>query len=292
MVWRALRKIDTRRNAREIESPVSVPAAPAPLSIEAIRRARALARIGRSVHYCHSVTSTNSLASELAGNGAADGTVVIAETQTKGRGRLGRSWVSPPHRNLYLSAILRPPLAASAAPRITLVAGLAVAEAVRGWTPRAAIKWPNDVLIDGRKVAGILTELEVTEGEVGFVILGIGVNLNSDAEDFPKEVRDRAISLCAAVGGVVDRTAFAVNLLSRLEERYEQFLRQGFAAIRPLWEGLSCLNGRQVEIDSGGTRRTGVVLGLGADGALRLRDPAGQEVSVVAGDVTVVDGYA
>jgi len=280
------------QNARESHSPVSAATAHVPLSIEDIRHARALARIGRSVHYGDSVTSTNSLASQLARDGAADGTVVIAETQTKGRGRLGRSWVSPPHRNLYLSVVLRPPLAASAAPLLTLVAGLAVAETVREWTSRAALKWPNDVLIDGRKVAGILTELEAAEGQVSFVILGIGVNLNVAAEDFPLELRDRAIGLCMAAGDVIDRTAFTTHLLSRLEERYDQFLREGFAAIRPLWEGLSCLSGRRVEIDSGGTRHTGVVIGLGADGSLRLRDTAGQEVSIVAGDVTVIDGYA
>jgi len=280
------------QNARESHSPVSAATAHVPLSIEDIRHARALARIGRSVHYGDSVTSTNSLASQLARDGAADGTVVIAETQTKGRGRLGRSWVSPPHRNLYLSVVLRPPLAAIAAPLLTLVAGLAVAETVREWTSRAAIKWPNDVLIDGRKVAGILTELEAAEGQVSFVILGIGVNLNVAAEDFPLELRDRAIGLCMAAGDVIDRTAFTTHLLSRLEERYDQFLREGFAAIRPLWEGLSCLSGRRVEIDSGGTRHTGVVIGLGADGSLRLRDTAGQEVSIVAGDVTVIDGYA
>jgi BirA family biotin operon repressor/biotin-[acetyl-CoA-carboxylase] ligase len=278
--------------ARERERPVIDPAAQVPLSIEEIRRARSLARIGRSVHYCERVNSTNTLASQLARDGAPDGTVVIAETQTKGRGRLGRFWVSPPYRNLYLSAILRPPIAASEAPQITLVAGLAVAETVREWTPHAAIKWPNDVLIDGRKVAGILTEMEAEEGRVGFVILGIGVNLNSATADFPEELQDRAIGLCTAAHAVIDRTVFATHLLARLEERYELFLRQGFAAIRPLWEGLSCLTGRRVDIDGGGERHTGVVIGLGADGALRLQGPAGQEISVVAGDVTVVDGYA
>lgn len=271
---------------------MTAPSAHVPLSIEDIRRARAGARIGCCLHYCESVNSTNTLALQLARDGAPDGTVVMAETQTKGRGRLGRSWVSPPYRNLYLSAVLRPAIAASAAPQLTLVAGVAVAETVRQWAPRAAIKWPNDVLIDGRKVAGILTEMEAEEGRVGVVILGIGVNLNSEATDFPEELRDRAIGLCTAAHGLVDRDAVATRLLSRLEERYELFLREGFAAIRPLWEGLSCLTGRRVDIDGGGERYTGVVIGLGADGTLRLHGPAGEEISVVAGDVTVVDGYA
>ncbi|HEX7407091.1 MAG TPA: biotin--[acetyl-CoA-carboxylase] ligase [Candidatus Binatia bacterium] len=271
---------------------MTLPSVHPPLSIDDLRGARAAARIGCHLHYFESVDSTNTVAHQLARGGAADGTVVLAETQTKGRGRLGRTWVSPPYRNLYLSVILRPGLPVSDAPPIGLVAGLAVAETVREWTPQVAIKWPNDVLVAGRKVAGILLEMEAEDGRVRFVILGVGVNLNSVADDFPPDLRDKAIGLCTAVGTPVDRGGFAARLLSRLEARYEVFLREGFAAIQPLWEGLSCLTGRHVHIDGGGERHAGVVTGIGADATLRLRDTAGQEIRVVAGDVTVVDGYA
>lgn len=274
---------------------MNLPSVHLPLSIDDLRGARAGARIGCQLHYFESVDSTNTVAHQLAcggaADGAADGTVVIAETQTKGRGRLGRTWVSPPYRNLYLSVILRPGLPVSDAPPIGLVAGLAVAETVREWTPQVAIKWPNDVLVAGRKVAGILLEMEAQDDRVRFVILGVGVNLNSAVDDFPPDLRGKAIGLCTAVGTPVDRGGFAARLLSRLEARYEVFLREGFAAIQPLWEGLSCLTGRHVHIGGGGERHAGVVTGIGADGTLRLRDTAGQEIRVVAGDVTVVDGY-
>jgi len=256
-----------------------------------LRRRRAAAHFGRTIHYYDSVDSTNTVARQLALNGAAEGTAVIAETQTRGRGRLGRAWVSPPFRNLYLSIILRPPLAAAEVAQITLVAGLATAEAAGEWAPGAAIKWPNDVVVGGRKLAGILAEMETDAEGVRFVILGIGVNLNAAAADFPPELRDKAVSLRAATGQLIDRVAFADRLLSCLEHRYDLFLRAGFAGIRPLWESHSSLNGRQVEISGGGQRLVGVVTGIADDGTLVLRDAAQMEIRVVAGDVTVLGGY-
>jgi BirA family biotin operon repressor/biotin-[acetyl-CoA-carboxylase] ligase len=262
-----------------------------PLPIDDLCHARRRCRFGQIIHYFDSLDSTNTHARRLALEGAAEGTVVIAETQTKGRGRLGRTWVSPPFRNLYLSLIVRPPVATAEAPQLVLVAGLAVAETVREWTAGAAIKWPNDVLIDGRKVAGILTEMEADGDRVRFVIIGIGVNLNSAATDFPPELHDKAVGLCTAMGAPIDRVAFADRLLSRLEERYELFVHQGFAAVRPLWEGLSCLTGKPVEVDDGYRRYAGVAVGIADDGSLRLRDAAGSEIRVVVGDVTIVGGY-
>jgi len=270
---------------------MSDPGSHVPLSIDRIRQACAFGLIGSCLHYVESTDSTNTLAQQLAREGTPNGTVVLAETQLKGRGRLGRSWVSPPYRNLSLSVVLRPDIASSEAPQIGLVAGLAVTETVREWGPHAMIKWPNDVLIDGRKLAGILTEMEAAEGRVQFVVIGIGINLNSKSEDFPPELHHRLTTLCAASGGLVDRDAFAARLLSHLEQRYEMLLRDGFATIRPLWEALSCLTGRQVRIEGGTQTCEGVVTGLAADGTLRLRSLEGQDIRIVAGDVTVVNGY-
>jgi BirA family biotin operon repressor/biotin-[acetyl-CoA-carboxylase] ligase len=273
-----------------VSAPQSVAAAHIPLSIVALRRTRQAARFGGVMQYFDSIDSTNTAARRLALEGATEGTGVIADAQTKGRGRLGRAWVSPPFRNLYLSIVVRPPITTMDAPKLVLVAGLAVAETVGEWT-RAAIKWPNDVLIDRRKVAGILSEMEADDGRVRFVIIGIGVNLNSVAADFPPELRDKAVGLCAAVGAPIDRALFADRLLSRLEQRYDLFVHQGFAAVRPLWEGLSCLTGRAVEVDDGHRRYAGVAVGIADDGSLRLRDALGNEVRVVVGDVTIVGGY-
>jgi BirA family biotin operon repressor/biotin-[acetyl-CoA-carboxylase] ligase len=270
---------------------VTVDPAPAALRIDALRRARASARIGHTILYFDSVDSTNTVAQRFATDGAAEGTVVIAEAQTKGRGRLGRAWVSPPFRNLYLSVVLRPPIVTTVAPQLGLVAGVAAVDAARHWAPRATVKWPNDVVIDGRKVAGILAEMDADGDRVRFVILGIGVNLNTTLEEFPDDLRDKAIGLCAAAGRPIDRIEFADHLLSRLEEHYDLFLREGFAAIRPLWESRASLIGRHVRIDAQAQRVEGVVTGLAEDGALLLRDANGNEVRVVVGDVTVDGGY-
>ncbi|MCK6553655.1 biotin--[acetyl-CoA-carboxylase] ligase [Candidatus Binatia bacterium] len=263
-----------------------------PLDVDGLRSRRAGSRFGGVVHYAEALGSTNDRARELAVDGAAEGTVVIAERQTHGRGRLGRSWVSPPYRNLYVSIVLRPPIPAQQAPQLALIVGLATAETVRVWTDAAGLKWPNDVVIGGRKVSGILTEMEAAGGDVRFVIAGIGVNLNSVAADFPPELRDRAMGLCTAAGGAVDRAAFAAELLARIEARYETYLTMGFAALRPAWESLSCLHGRPVRVVDGARPVEGVVAGLTESGALRLVDAAGRETCVLAGDVTVVDGYA
>ena len=145
-------------------------AAHAPLQIDSLRRACAGARFGHTIHSFETIASTNTLAQRLAADGAAEGTVVIAEAQTQGRGRLGRSWISPAFRNLYLSIVLRPPIPAERAPQIGLVAGLATAETIREWAAEVALKWPNDVLLGGRKVAGMLTELDAEDQHVRYVI--------------------------------------------------------------------------------------------------------------------------
>lgn len=265
-------------------------AADAPLDIEALRKARAAIGIGHSIEYFETIASTNDRARELAAAGAPEGVAVIAEAQTQGRGRLGRRWESPPNRNLYLSVLLRPPIAIEEAPLIALVAGLATTEAVGQWAPRARIKWPNDVVIEGRKTAGILTELYTGNGSAA-VIVGIGVNLNLAVEELPAELRDKATSVSAATGKPVDRAAFAAALLSKLEGRYRQLCGAGFAALREAWDALSCLTGRRIRISGAGGTQQGTVLGMGKDGTLRLVSDGGGEMRVVAGDVTVLDGY-
>src|SRR5581483_105763 len=162
----------------------------------------------RRIEWRAEIDSTQRLARDLARAGAEEGTCVVAEAQSAGRGRLGRTWHSPPGTNLYCSVVLRPPLAPAAVPA-------AVAETT---TLSAEIKWPNDVLVGGRKVAGILTELEAELERVRFVIVGIGVNLNTTA--FPAELAERATSLALASGRPVDRAAFTGRLLAALEERY------------------------------------------------------------------------
>jgi BirA family biotin operon repressor/biotin-[acetyl-CoA-carboxylase] ligase len=246
----------------------------------------------RDVRWLEECDSTQRVARDLARAGAAEGTTVIAERQTAGRGRLGRSWHSPAGLNFYGSIVLRPPLAPGAVPQIGLVAGAAVAATVAEDTgQRPAIKWPNDVLLDGRKVAGILVEMDSEVERVHHVIAGIGVNLNTPRAAFPRELRDKASSLLALTGRRVDRAAFTGRLLAALEARYGRYLSAGFSSVRSEWESYSCLTGIEVRVVSPEGELAGRVLGLDDDGALRLARPGGDVVRIVAGEVTVRDGY-
>ncbi len=262
---------------------------PRRLSVSAVREHLRSNWIAGELHCFDALDSTNTTARELARAGAVDGTVVIAEKQRRGRGRLGRSWVSPAYKNLYVSVVLRTALYLESDLQISLMAGVATCETVREWH-EATIKWPNDVLIGGRKVAGILAEMEGV-GEDRFVVLGIGVNLNAEVGDYPEEVRDKAISLRMAVGEPVDRARVAGRLLTLLEQRYEQLLREGFEPIARAWRVDSGMIGRVIRVGEPGGEVSGEVIDVDADGALRLLLASGATYRVVAGDVTVVGGY-
>lgn len=246
-------------------------------------------RIGRVIHHFETIDSTNQKAMELARSGAAEGEVVIAEAQTRGRGRLGRSFFSPAGVSFYASIILRPPIPPAVAPQITLVAGLAVALAVeRAIGLRPGLKWPNDVMLGHLKVAGILTEMESEADRVLHVVCGPGVNLNVPAAAFPPDLRDIATSILSTTGHRVDRRAFAADFFAQLERLYDEFLKGGFAVLRKRWESYSILNGRRVAIAGIGERAEGKVIGLDDDGALRVRTRAGEVSRVISGDVTLL----
>lgn len=247
--------------------------------------------LGRELVHHEEIDSTNRAAFEWAREGAPHGAAVLAEAQTAGRGRLGRRFFSPPHRNLYVSIVLRPSLTVAEAPTLIPVAGVAVAEAVAavvGDDASVEIKWPNDVLLGGRKTSGILMEMSAEAARVGFAILGIGVNLNVDPASFPAEFREHATSLRAHLGADVDRAAFARRLFGILEEALDAHARDGFAALRSRFDARFRMAGREIEVtDLDGARTTGVARGVAADGALELERPDGAIVRVLAGDVTL-----
>lgn len=259
------------------------------LEPDEMRRHMATRWLGADLRCLETVGSTNTVARELANAGAPHGTVVIADAQTNGRGRLGRSWVSPAGKNLYLSAILRADLPVESVPLITLLAGVAVVDTVAEWHA-AAIKWPNDVLIDGRKLGGILAETE-GQGAERVVVLGIGLNLNAAFDDLPAELHNKATSLFIAIGRPVERARVAGRLLSHLERRYDDLAARGFAPLAEAWRARCGMIGRQVRIAEPDGVVAGEALGLDAGGALRVRLDSGAERRVVAGDVTVLDGY-
>jgi BirA family biotin operon repressor/biotin-[acetyl-CoA-carboxylase] ligase len=266
-----------------------LPGVPGRLEPDGVRRHMDTRWLGDEIHCLERVGSTNTVAADLAARGAAHGTVVIAEAQESGRGRLGRSWVSPGYKNLYISIVLRTDLPADRVPQITLLAGVAACDAVADWH-EAVIKWPNDVLIDGRKVGGILAETRVEAAE-RVVVLGIGLNLNATNEDFPAELRGKATSLFIATGRPVDRAHVAGRLLTEIERRFDDLSVAGFAPIAQAWRERSLMIGRSVRVEEAGDLIAGEALGLDADGALRIRLDSGAERRIVAGDVTVLGGY-
>lgn len=280
-------------------------AAPTALSEAAIRSRGLGPLVGRRILVLDVTRSTNSDAMALGREGEPEGTVVIAEEQTAGRGRLGRTWESSRGVNLYLSILLRPAMAPWLAPQLSLVAGVAVAETVREEGLDARIKWPNDIVVRGegsslRKLSGLLTEIEAESDRVAFVVVGIGVNLNAEASAFSAELAGKATSVLLerrAQGDEaarVDRAAFAARLLSRFDRLYEDWCRDGFAAVAPRWRALSVLDGRRVTVAAPGDTWEGTCAGIDDDGALLLdRDgPGGPERRrVLAGDVTLSGGY-
>ncbi len=248
------------------------------------------ARIARRLLWLEETGSTNADAFRLAEDGASEGTVVVADSQSGGRGRRGRTWSSPAGVNFYGSIVLRPPVLPHEAPRLTFLSAVAVARAIRLVCGiEAAIKWPNDILVNGRKVAGLLNEMSAETDRVTFIILGIGVNLNMREPQFPDDLRHPATSLKLATGRDIDRSAFAAALFNELEQLYDQFLREGFGPVREEWQRLCNLAGRRIVVSDGGLDLLhGEFLGVDHDGALLARrDRDGGIERIFSGDVRV-----
>ncbi len=258
---------------------------------EEIRAGLGTRWLGREIRYFESTGSTNRDALAWAREGAPHGAAVVADGQTAGRGRLGRSFFSPPFENLYTSIVLRPSITTALAPAWPLAAAVGVAETVGAWVddPDAVeIKWPNDVLIGGRKTCGILMELSAEAARVSWMVVGIGVNLNVDPARFPEEFQARATSLRCHRRDRVDRVRFTRDLYGSLEQSFDLCAEGGFAAVRPRFAARFHMEGRRVRVvDHDGAEDGGVVRGVDADGALRVAREDGEEVRVLAGDVTL-----
>lgn len=238
--------------------------------------------IGRDFHYFKETESTNIIAREIAGS-VEEGTVVIAESQTGGRGRMGRKWLSP-EGGIWLSIILKPRIQPLFAPRVTLLAGISVAKTIRSYGLQAKIKWPNDVLIKGKKVCGTLTEIGAEIDQIDYVIVGIGIDANVDIESFPEEIRESSTSLKKELGSPVNRVEFVQRLLEEFEAIYLKFQKDGFPSILEEWRNLSATIGERVKITT--QRRTiyGEAIGVDNEGALILETDDGRFEKIVAGN--------
>jgi BirA family transcriptional regulator, biotin operon repressor / biotin---[acetyl-CoA-carboxylase] ligase len=241
------------------------------------------------VHHYETLDSTNDLAKELAARSAPEGTVVVAETQAGGRGRLGRQWDSPPGVGLYVSLVLRPMLPPMELPQITLTTAVAVVRAVRrvaGVAP--GIKWPNDLLLGGKKLGGILTEMETESDRIRHVVVGLGLNVNN--REFPPELAATATSLHLAAGGTFSRVQLLRAWLEEFEALYERFLNQGFPEILEEWKASTVTLGTAVTVRQGLREISGQALDVAPDGALLLRTDSGEMVRVTSGEIAPGSG--
>lgn len=242
----------------------------------------------RSVHFLETTESTNSVALELGRQGAADGTLVIAETQTKGRGRLSRKWVSPKGAGLYFSLILRPNLAPADFPKITLAAGVALCKALENVADVAPqIKWPNDILFDGKKCGGILAEAEGLLGnDEPFVVLGVGLNITTPLSAFPEDLRPRVTTLKDAAGQDVLRGELLKIILQQLDGVLERSWKGDFLRILDEWRGRDAVLGKKLSwVTLPGSIVTGISLGPDDQGILHIQDDRGTIHEVISGDV-------
>lgn len=244
--------------------------------------------IGRDIQVFEQTTSTNDVIEKLARDGVKEGVVVFAESQTKGRGRLGRKWISPERKGLWFSILLRPDLRPQEATQLTVASATALRRALQTVTGLAVeIKWPNDLLIGGKKVVGILTEMSAEVDRVRHIILGIGVDVNQDAAEFPVELRKIATSLKIEAGEAICRAELAVAILRELDRDYARICGGKFSDVADEWEAACATIGRNVSVQTGVQKVRGRAESLDDDGALLIRTEHGHLERIIGGDVTL-----
>lgn len=257
---------------------------------ERIDQASLLARLqtrtlGRTIKLYDEVDSTQNIAHELVRNGAGEGTLVIAEQQTKGRGRMGRNWLSPKGKGIWMSVVLKPEIPLPFTPQLTLLVAVALCRTIRKLTPEVGIKWPNDLLVRGKKISGILLESSAEDERLNYVIVGVGISANLKEEDYPDDLREKATSLLIERGEPIDRAALVCDFLLQLEDLYELYRDQGFAPIRTLWEALTVTLQRKVTIQTAQGIEEGTAVAIDDMGALLVAKPDGRTVTYFSGDV-------
>jgi BirA family biotin operon repressor/biotin-[acetyl-CoA-carboxylase] ligase len=240
--------------------------------------------MGKDIHYFKEVDSTNDVAKYLAENGAEGGTVVVAEIQNRGKGRRGKTWISPPG-GVWMSIILRPDIPPSKAPQLTLVTGVAVAETLKKELKLdVGIKWPNDILIGNKKVCGILTEVNASINKVNYVVVGIGIDMNVDVPLFPPDLQKGATSLKNELDTEINGAILVQKFLLNLEKLYNQFTDGKFPDILNEWRFLSKTIGSKVEVRTRGKTIRGDAVGINKDGILILELDDGSLRKIISGE--------
>lgn len=258
---------------------------------ETIKRAIHTKWAGQTVHFAEETESTNLWTKHLAAQGAPHGSLAVAEFQTAGRGRFARSWQAPAGSSVMMTLLLRPELQPEKAPMLTLVMGLSAAQAVREYGLQPQIKWPNDVVLSGKKICGILTEMSAGMEGIRYVLVGTGINVN--LERFPEELRDKATSLCLEAGRMFDRNEVLGLVLKHFEENYERFMRSAdFSPLKAEYERLLANRGQKVRILEKDASEEGLCLGIDERGRLLVRKEDGTVEAVGAGEVSVRGLYS
>ena len=240
--------------------------------------------VGKVIYYYENLSSTMDKAMDLALKGAEEGTVVVAEGQTKGKGRMGRVWLSPKYKGIYFSLIIKPNLLLKQAPVLTLISAVAICEAIKQRINlETQIKWPNDILLGNKKIAGILTELSAEMDIVHAIIVGVGINVNNDRKTLPYQ----ASSLKEITGCKVNRIDLLKNILFCFEQRYLEFQKQGIKEILDKWCHLSATLGRRVRLSLSTQKKelVGEAVNIDGDGGLLIRQDSGLIERVISGDI-------
>ena len=259
------------------------------LSIDEIRKTLQAGIIGKEILFFDEVDSTNDVAMQRGASGMAEGLVVLSEGQSHGKGRMGRTWVSPKNVNIYISILLRPDISPQYAPVMTMMSAISTARAITEVTGlETTIKWPNDILIDRKKVSGILTEMNAEQERINYIVAGIGINVNMNKQDFPEDLRMPATSLAECLGKRVDRMNLLFTLIKILEQDYEELKNDGIKSIFRRWrKGCDILN-RRIEVSLPDEKITGVAEDLTPEGGLVMRLDNREKRIIYAGDVTTI----
>ncbi|MEH7345289.1 biotin--[acetyl-CoA-carboxylase] ligase [Bacillus sp. JJ1532] len=287
-VWKHIE--DMRKDGFELEAVrrkgYRITRVPERITADEIRLGLLTKFIGKNIHYEESVDSTQKIAHRLANEDTPEGTVIIAEEQLLGRGRMDRRWHSPKYTGIWMSVILRPNLPPPKAPQLTLITAVAVVQAIEELTDLSPqIKWPNDILINGKKVTGILTELQADADRITSIIIGIGINVNQQKEDYPEELHTIATSLSIESGKKLQRAELVKILLSKLENLYTLYLEKGFYLIKLLWESYAISIGKVITARTITGSIQGKALGITEDGVLMIEDEMSKIHHIYSADI-------
>jgi BirA family transcriptional regulator, biotin operon repressor / biotin---[acetyl-CoA-carboxylase] ligase len=259
---------------------------PKSISADRVRLGLKTEFIGKVIHYEETVDSTQKIAHLLSHEGAVEGTVVIAEEQKGGRGRMDRVWHSPKSTGIWMSLILRPKIPIQRAPQLTLLTAVAIVQAIEETTSLTPqIKWPNDILIEQQKVTGILTELQADADRIISVIIGMGLNINQTEDDFPPELREIATSLRIKEGKELDRAELIKVIFQKFETLYKIFLDKGFYPIKLLWESYAISIGKEITARTLNGSISGKALGITDEGVLKVEDDLGEIHHIYSADI-------